>query len=306
MRIGRFGVMGAIALAAVSMLTTSATSDVATAALSWNIELVEAASVNDSMPRKMVSVTCPPGHLALGAWAMIDGAPGEVALKAVYPEATPVPGPNPVNAVVAVAAETLDTAALWRIRVFATCAELPIGSVELEAAISLTNSDTHKSATAECGEGKVVVGAGGAALNGKGAVILTAFYPNPGLTQVTAEASENAVFGANWEVMAYAICAHPSLFDGLMLVTSALLPQSGFTWADCPSTTLDIGGGAAIFPENGPTPTRTAPAQVLLRSVAAYSAVIPRSVGVGAEPRNGTSPEWSLQAYAICATNVRL
>ena len=251
-------------------------------------------------------MTCPPSHHALGAWAMIDGAQGEVALKAVFPLATAVLGPNPVEEVVAVAAETVDTAALWRVRVFATCAELPLGSVEWEMTTSPSNSDAHKSATAACGEGKVVVGAGGAAmLNGKGAVILTAFYPDAGLTQVTAEASESVVYGANWEVSAFAVCAHPSLFDGLMLLTSALLPQSGFAWADCPPTTLDIGGGAAIVPDNGPTPTRTTPAQVHLTSVAAYSAVIPRSVGVGAEPRNGTSPEWSLQAYAICAENVR-
>ena len=301
MRIWRFGVMWAVALAAAW-----ATSDVAAAAPNVNIERVEAASVNDSTHLKLVSVTCPPGHRALGAWAMIDGAQGEVALKAVYPGATAVLGPDPVNEVIAVAAETLDTAALWRIRVFATCAELSLGSVEWEMMTSPSNSDTHKSATAVCSEGKVVVGAGGAAINGKGAVILTAFYPNPGLTQVTAEASESVVYGAKWNVTAYAICAHPSLFDGLMLVTSALLPQSGFAWADCPSTTLDIGGGAAIFPENGPTPTRLGPARVLLRSVAAYSAVIPRSVGVGAEPRNGTSPEWFLQAYAICAANVRV
>ena len=69
---------------------------------------------------------------------------------------------------------------------------------------SASNSDAHKSATAVCGEGKVVVGAGGAAINGKGAVILTAFYPNPGLTEVTAEASESVVYGANWEVSAFA------------------------------------------------------------------------------------------------------
>lgn len=300
MRIGRLGVVWVLALAAAST-----TSDVARAAPTWNIERVEAASVNDSSHRKEVSVTCPPGHQALGAWAMIDGAQGEVALKAVYPWATAVLGPNPVKEVFAVAAETVDTAALWRVRVFATCAELQLGSVEWEMTTSASNSDAHKSATAVCGEGKVVVGAGGAAINGKGAVILTAFYPDAGLTQVTAEASESVVYGANWEVSALAVCAHPSLFDGLMLVTSALLPQSGFAWADCPPTTLDIAGGAAIFPENGPTPTRSAPAQVLLRSVAAYSAVIPRSVGVGAEPRNGTSPEWSLQAYAICAENVR-
>jgi hypothetical protein len=119
---------------------------------------------------------------------------------------------------------------------------------------------------------------------------------------VTAEASESLPYGGNWHVSAYAICANPLVFDGLTLVPGAPLPESGFAWADCPSSTLDISGGAAITPGNGP---------VLLRSVAAYSAVIPRSVGVGAEPRKGTSPErkgtppdWFLQAYAICATNV--
>jgi hypothetical protein len=302
MRIRRFGVTWAIVVAAAA----SVTPDVASAAPTWDIERVEAASVNDSSHRKEVSVMCPPGHQALGAWAMIDGAQGEVALKAVFPLATAVLGPNPVKEVVAVAAETVDTADLWRVRVFATCVELPLGGVEWEMTTSPSNSDAHKSATAACGEGKVVVGAGGAAmLNGKGAVILTAFYPDAGLTQVTAEASESVVYGANWEVSAFAVCAEPSLFDGLMVVTSALLPQSEFVWADCPSTTLDIGGGAAIVPENSRTPTRTTPAQVHMTSVASYSAVIPRSVGVAAEPTIGTSPEWVLQAFAICAVNLQ-
>ena len=301
MRIGRVGMMWAIALAAASV-----TGEVAGAAPIVNIERVEAASVNDSSSSKSVRVACPPGQSALGAWAMIDGAQGEVALKGVYPEATAVLGPNPVDEVVAVAAEAPPgTAALWRLRVFATCADAGYGGVEWEAVTSPSSSDTHKSVTVACGEGKVVVGAGGAAFTGGGAVILTAFYPTPGLTEVTAEASESVLYGGNWDVTAYAICANPLLFDGVMLVTSALLPQSGFAWADCPSTTLDIGGGAAILQGNGPPPTRSAPAQVLLRSVAAYSAVIPRSVGVGAEPRNGTSPEWVLQAYAICARNVQ-
>ena len=248
MRIGRFAVIWAVAVA-VALAGASTTSEVAAAAPIVNIERVEAASVNDSSSTKTVRVECPPGQDALGAWAMIDGVPGEVALKGVYPEATAVLGPNPINTVFAVAAEAPPgTAALWRLRLFASCADMWIGSVEWEEVTSPASSDTHKSATVACSEGKVVVGAGGAAFSGGGAVILTAFYPNSELTEVTAEASESVIYGANWDVTAYAICASPSVVDGLMLVTSALLPQSGFAWADCPSSTLAISGGAAILP----------------------------------------------------------
>ena len=56
MRIVRVGLVWALALAAAS-----ATSNVAAAAPIVTIERVEAASVNDSSPLKLLQLTCPPG-----------------------------------------------------------------------------------------------------------------------------------------------------------------------------------------------------------------------------------------------------
>ena len=300
MRIGCVSAAGAIVLAAVS-----GTADVAAAAPLVTIDHVEAASVNDSSSKKAAHVTCPPDQVALGVWAMVDGAPGEVALKSLYPHEENVVGPNLPNTVLVVAAELAPYTALpWRVRVFATCADVPYASVDRVEATSLSSSDSQNSATAVCGHGRVVVGAGGKVTPNGAAVILTAFDPDAGLTQVTAEAAESVPHGGNWTVTASALCANPLIFDGLTMVPGAVVPEGEFAWADCPSTTLNMGGGAAIIAGNG---------QALLRSVAAYTEVIPRSVGVGAEPRKhappehrGPSPDWSLQAYATCAANVHL
>jgi hypothetical protein len=300
MRIGRVGAVGAIALAAVS-----STADVAAAAPIVTIEHIEAASANDSSSKKAVHVTCPPDQVALGAWAIVDGAPGEVALKSLYPHEENLSGPNLPNTVLVVAAELAPyTALLWRVRVFATCADVPYGSVDRVEATSLSSSDSQNSATAVCGHGRVVVGAGGKVTPNGSGVILTGFYPDAGLTQVTAEAAESVPHGGNWTVTAYALCANPLIFDELTMVPGPIVPEGEFAWADCPATTLNIGGGAAVVAGDG---------RALLRSVAAYSAVIPRSVGVGADPRKhappehrGSSPDWSLQSYAICAANVRV
>jgi hypothetical protein len=278
-------------IAAVLAVTVVGVSspELAHAAATVTIEVVEAASGYDSAPTKTARVKCANGDVVLGTWAMIDGGDGQVMLKGVFPE--------PTNKAFAIAAEVPSgTDAVWRVRVFATCADVAPANVNWVKVTSAANSESTKSATAPCDSDAVVAGTGGATFSGGGGVILSGFFPDAGLTEVTAQAVESQNYGGMWDVSAYATCVHPSVFDGLTRVVTPL-PREAFAWADCPAKALVLGGGASF---DVPDP------RVLLRSVAPYSTLVPSTVGANAQDKDGTSPKWSLRAYAICAANVQV
>jgi hypothetical protein len=280
-------VVGALAAAAAAAAVVEAAPVV-------HIEAVEDASVNDSTPSKAAKVACPPGQVALGAWAMIEGADTEVALKGVFPQPMYVGGgPNMVTAVAVEVPPGTDDP--WRVRVFATCADVLLGSIEWVKSTGAANSESHKSATATCPNGRVVVGTGGAVFSGGGAVILTAFYPSPSLSSVTAQASEIVSFGGLWDVTAYAVCANHDVFDDLTVASRTFL-KTDFVWAECPARSFVISGGAKVDTGSG---------KILLRSVNSYTAMQPLEVGAGVQTMPGLPPQWHLQSLAICASNVQ-
>ncbi|MDG4808090.1 hypothetical protein O7634_15145 [Micromonospora sp. WMMD1120] len=173
------------------------------------------------------------------------------------------------------------------------------GLVRIAATSASDSADFH-SATATCPVGKVLTGTG-YELNGvTGEGIVDDLRPNGGPatapTAVTVGAYETEAFAGNWSVTAYAICANP--VAGLVRVTATGASNSldyHSVTATCPvgkvltGTGYELNGvtGEGVVddfrPNGGP-------------------AAAPTSVLVGAYESDATALNWSVTAYAICAT----
>jgi hypothetical protein len=166
-------------------------------------------------------------------------------------------------------------------------------------AVSATNSNASKSATAACPSGKKVIGTGGN-INGEvGPIVLTSIAPNAELTSVKVTASETGGGTASkWSVAAVAICANPP--SGLQRVSETGTENSDsakLVNAVCPSGQKVLGSGATVKGVSG--------------GVASLTVLIPttsqRAVLVGAaETGDGTTKSWSVRADAICANESAL
>ena len=115
---------------------------------------------------------------------------------------------------------------------------------------SASDSDAHKSATAVCGAGQ---GRGRRRRCGdqrKGCGHPHGLLPGcRARPRVTAEASESVVYGANWEVSAFAVCAHPSLCRRVDADDQRVRSRrAGSCGRIALPRTLDIGGGAGGLP----------------------------------------------------------
>jgi hypothetical protein len=162
---------------------------------------------------------------------------------------------------------------------------------------SAFNSDSFKSATATCPNGKKVIGGGGLISGDDNKVVLTALVPNAAMTAYTAVANESGSgTPTNWLVRVYAICANATAVPGLQQITVGSVTDSNLfkpASASCPSGQKVVGTGARILGLNS--------------GAVAINRIVPQSrqVHVGAaEIDSGTTSNWSVQSIAICANNI--
>jgi hypothetical protein len=169
-----------------------------------------------------------------------------------------------------------------------------IPGLEAVSGTSVINSLTPKSRTAVCPAGKVVIGSGGTISVGGGQVILDELFPS-GADRVTTTAYEDDNgTSANWLVRALATCAPaPAGYERVPAAVSAsnsTSPKSAT--ATCPSGKYLIGTGARIEGGLG---------QVVLDDVTPSTSL--QSIRVTAyEDEDGTAANWTVRAYAICAS----
>ncbi|TDB70240.1 hypothetical protein [Micromonospora sp. KC723] len=170
------------------------------------------------------------------------------------------------------------------------------------SAVSASNSNDFRSVTAACPAGKVLIGTGYEVNGATGEVVVDDFTPNGSTvtapTAVTVGAYEADTFAGSWSVTAYAVCASP--LAGLVRVTAAGTTDSNDfhgTTAACPTGKVMTGAGFEMtgatgeavvddFTPNGSTVTA------------------PTAVTVGAYEAETFTGNWSLTAYAICASPV--
>jgi hypothetical protein len=178
---------------------------------------------------------------------------------------------------------------------FAASASAAVTGLERVSEASLVSSENKSTTSDFCPSGKQLLGAGGQVGGGVGQVALDRIRPTADLTRVTAGASEDETgFGGNWTVFPYAVCASPP--PGLELVSapSATDSVAKAVVASCPAGKRVLGAGGEITGGGG---------QALLKVVlpdAGLTSVTAR----GREDQNGTTENWSVTAYAVCANAV--
>jgi hypothetical protein len=254
------------------------------------LELVSVPSASDSS-NKGVSAPCPAGKRLLGTGAELVGGTRQVALNDVIPAAG-------LGGVTVRALEDEDgTTNNWSVTAHAICSN-PVGGRERIADAGDFDSIGDKETGADCPPGKQATGGGGEISGGGGEVVLDEFNPNSGLTSVEVRGVEDEDgTTANWFVRAFAICANSSQ----RVVTRT--PETGYDSEDkgdlapCPAGKQVTGGGAELTGGLG---------QVLIDDLIPLKAdpdpFSTQVLALGLEDEDGTTANWALSIYAICAT----
>ncbi len=144
-----------------------------------------------------------------------------------------------------------------------------------------------------CPAGKRVVGGGGDINSSNGQVVLDAFFPDAALTTYGAAAFEDDTGNAaDWSLTTYAICANSALRS---VDPSGADSETKLMNAPCPADMQPTGAGGDITGGLG---------QVELKWISPFTNVGGgRGVqALGVEDVDGTTINWSMRAYAICAT----
>jgi hypothetical protein len=244
-----------------------------------------------SSANKSFTATCPAGKRVVGVGADIGhgGGAGQVVMTAVTPNAA-------LTAMTASVAEDENgTPASWSLGGTAICAT-PVPGLERIAVQSATNSANGKTATAACPAGKRLLGAGGDIVGAPGQVEMDDIIPNASLTSVNVRGLEDQNgTAATWHVTAYAICANPVAGLQRVVATSATNSADGkFATATCPAGKLVTGVGGDIVGGAG---------QVVMDDFIPFPNPATSVQVVGNEDETGTTANWSVTAYAICANS---
>jgi hypothetical protein len=247
-----------------------------------------------SSTNKSFTASCPAGKRLVGVGADIGhgGGAGQVVMRAITPNAA-------LTAMTVSAVEDENgTTATWSLGGSALCAP-PVPGLERIVAQSATNS-TNKAVTATCPAGKRVLGAGGDIVGAPGQVEMDDIVPTAGLTSVRVFGIEDQNgASASWRVTAYAICANPVAGLQRVVATSATNSTDGkAATATCPAGKQVTGVGGDIVGGAG---------QVVMDDFIPFPNPATSVQVVGNERPPGTTANWSVTAYAICAsTAVRM
>lgn len=278
------------------------------ASLAWaalpGLQRVTKTSTFNSTASNQGGPDCPTGKQLLGAGGRVRSSSGPSSWigtlqsgEAGLDEITPLPDLSGTS-VVGVEIGT-GPSANWAAQGYAICETYTVAHrLTLSKAASPADSVAVKSVTATCPAGKKVVGAGGQNNAPTGKVVLDEITPLMNLSGVTAVGVETANGTTeNWRVVAYAICANAPNVPGLELVSNTSTLDSNsykYTYVDCPAGKKVTGAGGGI--------NTTATGKVVLTGIAVHGGPAPRVSAFGAETSGGTTGNWEVNVYAICAT----
>lgn len=170
-----------------------------------------------------------------------------------------------------------------------------VSSTEIVSNTSASNSTASKTITVECPIGSFLYGAGGRLFGGSGSVSLDAAVPEgspPFRVRVTA--TELGAFSGNWSVAAVGTCG--PFTTNLAVHSTPASPSTARVKErsiSCPTGQGMYGTGFRTSGGGG---------NVVVHDVIPGVSFAPRSVTVRATARPNASPNWGLEAFAICAT----
>ena len=148
---------------------------------------------------KAITATCPAGKRVLGTGGELAGAPRQLMLNRLLPNA------DLTSVNVRAFEDQTGTTLSWTVTAYAICAS-PAQGVRLKTRTSPSNSGTPRSFTMPCDAGDVAVGLG-AAINGNGnQLALQGMTPHPVNPGVTAAEDRDGLDQA-WSVSPHTICA---------------------------------------------------------------------------------------------------
>ena len=282
----------ALAAAALAGLTVSVVvASPASALPIAGVVRAELESANDATSPKSVTATCPAGTKVINAGGYISTGNGDVAMDDIFPN-------DLLTTVTVTAKETDPVGTNWRVKAFATCATEPAG-LEWIWEESEEDSDDVKSVTAQCSEGKTLLGTGATIRGGLGEVVVDEIKPNggPGVagTQVTVQGVEVDGFTGDWTANVFAICADP--LDGQQVIAAdgPLGSVDNGVRADCGANQAATGSAAEIVGLTG---------QVVIDDSYPTNgslAVAPTATTVYGMEEDGTPNDWFIRGYVICA-----
>ena len=156
-------------------------------------------------------------------------------------------------------------------------------------------NSSNKASTVTCPAGMKVLSAGADVTPGGGQVVIDALTPAGDLRSVKARAHEDDTGTADsWFVAAYATCAYPPPgLERVMAATPSNSSSKGIV-AKCPAGKKLFGVGAEFDVTTGDVLIDNLTPNAELTSVTAHAV----------EDEDGTAANWSLRAYAICATPI--
>jgi hypothetical protein len=248
-----------------------------------------------SSENKGARVDCPEGQDHYGVGAKVSDGQNQVMLDALE---VGLGGAVKVHA-----SEDQDgTNADWSVRAYAVCADASLSGGAIGRSFPFPDGDSSspKSVTSpQCVDERRLTGASGALLGAAGddppgEVLLAALIPSADLESATARAYEDQNgTNADWQILGEALCSATTL-PGLERVaaTGPTNSQDKHATARCPEGKRVVGTGGEIIGGEGQVGiTYLLPDDDLTR------------VHVrGAEDQDGTSADWAVRAYAVCAT----
>jgi hypothetical protein len=284
--------------AALTGLTVKAVEDQTGTAASWflqafaicgqpppGLQRVGATSASNSAAKSVVAA-CPGGKRVLGAGGDINTPNGQVLLDGLRP--------NDASVTLNALEDETGNTANWSLTAYAICAN-PVAGLQRVSATSASDSSGSRVSQVSCPVGKQVVGGGGEINSANGQVVADAFFPDAALTSFGAGAFEDDTGNpANWSLTSHAICANSA---ERVVTPTAADSSNKLDNANCPADKWLTGAGGEITGGLG---------QVALKWLSPFAQPgQPPPEGMqalSAEDDDGTDANWSMRAYAICAT----
>lgn len=276
----RVGLVGACLAATIGVQASEAAPASAVVGLT---RVVSTSAVNSV--DKTQTATCPAGTVVVGGGGYITGGVGQVGIDRSAPLSTG--GAYSVTA----REDGSGYAANWSLTAIAFCAPALVGLTYISATTG-PSSLGSRTVSAFCATGGSVIGTGGFITDGGGQVILDGMQPAADLRSVTTSAYEDQDgYAGAWSLTAIAVCAAAPA--GLQRVVATSLSTSASprsATVACPAGTMAQGAGIEFTGALG---------RVRLDDINATTNLV---TATGYEDENGFAGNWSVAAYAICAT----
>jgi hypothetical protein len=229
---------------------------------------------------------CPTGKALLGGGARIFPGNGQVVVDGIGLESA-------LQGVRAHGFEDADGTSLrWQVDAFAICSDPLPGLVQVDRTSPANTFD--KAAVATCPTGKVLVGAGAETNGGLGQIVIDDLIPSLTKNSVSTFGvhEPGSSLNSKWTITAHAMCANPLPGLELRTLQSDALSINYGVVLSCSAGKKLLGLGGEITHGSG---------AVLMDDLTPNSTLTGASIGAR-EVQGGTTTDWTIKGYAICAT----